>query len=180
MSPEAALLNPLPSSQDRSPGTSPHSWRGQRRARAGPRPRKKPGQAVGGPSQAPLRPLGLSSGKRLGASNSFRLRRAEPPSLPLEPHSSPAARVCGSEGAGAGGAAFAPPQRSEDRGPLPAGGRGRSPLPSPPASPGLNAAAASAGSSRLAVPTSGTQPAPLPGPAARVAAPVGSALRPRL
>lgn len=83
--------------------------------------------------------------------------------------------------AGAGGAALAPPQSSEEGETLPNGGRGRSPhSPSQPASPGLNAAAASARFSCLAVPASGTLPALLPGPAAQEAPPVGSALRSRL
>lgn len=82
--------------------------------------------------------------------------------------------------AGAGGAALAPPRAVEEGG-SPCQWEGSQPeLPLPTRRAGLNAAATSARSSCLAVPTSGTLPAPLPAPTAREAPPVGSAQRPRL
>ena len=179
--PAAALLNPAPSAQDQSPGPplSPGGGSGGH----------EPGRALGSGALRPAAgarsrsaPWGSTRGRAAEAPDAFRRRwRAEPPSLPL-------------------GAEFQPrssrrrlpgwPEQGRRAGPAPArGGKGiarcrweGSPpaLPLPTASPGLNAAAASARCSRLAVPTSGTPPARLPGPIAREAPPVGSALRPRL
>lgn len=158
---------------------SPHSWRGHWRARAAPHPRKQ-GLADGGPARPRSAPWGSPRGSGSEASNAFRLRRGWPPSLLLHgiPAPQPQWRLTGRLKQG--------PQIWPRPGPRENGGsscrwEGSQPaLPLPIRQPGLNAAAASAPSSRLAVPTSGTLPEPLPVPAAREAPPVGSALRPRL
>lgn len=178
--PASALPNPSPFVQDQSPGPllTPGGGSGG----------QETGRALGSGARlsaagARLRsaPWGSTLGRASEAPDAFRRQRAEPPSLLL-------------------GAAFRArssrrrlpgwPEQGRRPGPAPAlGGKGIAPcrwegsqpaLPLPTVSPGLNAAAASARSSCLAVPTSGTLPAPLPGPIAREAPPVGSALRPCL
>lgn len=180
MNPAAALLNPSPFAQDQSPGLlltpgggsgGQHPVRalgsGARQPAAGARPRSAP--------------WGSTPGRASEASDAFRRRRAEPPSLPLGAEFRPRSSRRGLPGWQEQGRRAGPAPALGGKGIAPCRWEGSQPaLPLPTASPGLNAAAASARSSRLAVPTSGTLPAPLPGPIAREALPVGSALRPRL
>lgn len=174
VSPESSILQAGPVSR-----VSPHLWSGHWSARGGLRPGKR-GPAVGAqPGPAP--PLGALLGKVArrppthsgcgeGSSPATRFTKFQPRSPPLR-----LPRM-----AGAGGAALAPPRAAEEGG-SPCQWEGSQPeLPLPTRRAGLNAAATSARSSCLAVPTSGTLPAPLPAPTAREAPPVGSAQRPRL
>lgn len=134
------------------------------------------------PSQAPLRPLGLSPGKGLGGFQRIPAAEsvaAQPPTVARFRARSWRLRLQGWREQGAPRWPRPSPWRKGSRS-LPVGGVAARVPPPPPPAPGLNAAAASARSSCLAVRTSGTLPAPLPGPTAREAPPVGSALRPRL
>lgn len=95
-----------------------------------------PGSRRQEPGSAP--PLGalLWEGPRRLPTHSGGRERSRPASC-WEPLFDPAACAAGSRGGRSRGAALAPPQPSEERGSLPAGGRGRSPRsPSPPSAPG--------------------------------------------
>lgn len=134
MNPES-VLNPSSSRQDQCPGSLLTCGAGIGAQEAGCA--LGSGARQSGPSQVPLRPLGLSSGKWLAGLQRIPAAErvaAQPPALP---NSSPAARLCGSPGWREQGAPLWPrpePQRKGDR---PASGRGRSrSSPSPPAALG--------------------------------------------
>lgn len=114
---------------------SPHSRRERRRSPAAP---SEAGPGSPRPQPGPAPPLGalLGEGPRRHPTRSGGAARSRPASR-REPKPGPGARARRSRGGRSGGAALAPPHPCGERGPLPAGGRGRSPRsPSPPPAPG--------------------------------------------
>lgn len=134
-------------------------------------------------SRAPFRPLGHSFWKcseSHPAHSTGQIAVTQPRSLE-GPKVGPAAALASTPGVAAAGVSpnsSAPiPRRRET---LPPVGGVASCVPPPQRPPGLNAAAAADRSSCLADAAPGSLPAPVPGPTAREAPPVGSVQRPRL